>query len=105
MANLQSGALCLNDRQGIISGTKGYIRVDNINCPTQVDVYQNYVHVGTYMAPKEMITGYEYQVIECKRCIDKGLLESPMMPHKETISIMKQMDELRKEWGVIYPMD
>ena len=105
MANLQSGALCLNDRQGIISGTKGYIRVDNINCPTQVDVYQNYVHVGTYMAPKEMITGYEYQVIECKRCIEKGLLESPMMPHKETISIMKQMDELRKEWGVIYPMD
>lgn len=105
MANLQSGALCLNDRQGIISGTKGYIRVDNINCPTQVDVYQNYVDMGTYKAPKEMITGYEYQVIECKRCIDEGLLESPMMPHKETISIMKQMDELRKEWGVIYPMD
>ena len=24
MANLQAGALCLNDRQGIISGTEGY---------------------------------------------------------------------------------
>lgn len=35
----------------------------------------------------------------------KGLLESPMMPHKETISIMRQMDELRKEWGVNYPYD
>ena len=52
-----------------------------------------------------MITGYEYQVIESKRCIEEGLLESPMMPHAETISIMKQMDELRKEWGVKYPMD
>ena len=30
MANLQTGALCLNDRQGIISGTEGYIRVDNV---------------------------------------------------------------------------
>jgi hypothetical protein len=26
-------------------------------------------------------------------------------PHQETISIMKQMDALRKEWGVVYPMD
>lgn len=105
MANLQSGALCLNDRQGIISGTEGYIRVDNVNCPTQVDVYQNYVLNGTYRSAREMITGYEYQVIESKRCIEEGLLESPMMPHAETISIMKQMDELRKEWGVKYPMD
>ena len=28
-----------------------------------------------------------------------------MMPHEETISIMKQMDDLRKEWGVRYPYD
>ena len=28
MANHQSGALCLNDRQGIISGIEGDIRVD-----------------------------------------------------------------------------
>lgn len=23
----------------------------------------------------------------------------------ETLSIMRQMDSLRKEWGVVYPMD
>ena len=28
-----------------------------------------------------------------------------MMPHAETISIMQQMDALRREWGVKYPMD
>jgi hypothetical protein len=28
-----------------------------------------------------------------------------MMPHEETVSIMKQMDALRKEWGVVYPYD
>jgi hypothetical protein len=28
-----------------------------------------------------------------------------MMPHDETLSIMKQMDDLRKEWGIRYPMD
>ena len=105
MANLQSGALCLNDRQGIISGVDGYIRVDNVNCPELVEVYRNYELVATYKKPEDMVTGYEYQVFECKRCIEQGLLESPMMPHEETLSIMKQMDELRKEWGVRYPMD
>lgn len=105
MANLQAGCLCLNDRQGIISGTEGYIRVDNINCPEVVEVYRNYELVARYTKPEDMVNGYEYQVIESRRCIEAGLLESPMMPHEETINIMKQMDELRKEWGVVYPMD
>ena len=105
MANLQAGALCLNDRQGIISGTEGYIRVDNINCPELIEVYRNYELVERYEKPSDMINGYEYQVYECRRCIEEGLLESPMMPHKETLSIMEQMDDLRKEWGVVYPMD
>lgn len=26
-------------------------------------------------------------------------------PHAETLAIMRQMDALRKEWGVHYPMD
>lgn len=105
MANLQAGALCLNDRQGIISGTEGYIRVDNINCPELIEVYRNYELVETIRRPADMVTGYEYQVMECKRCLDAGLLESPLMPHNETLSIMEQMDSLRKEWGVRYPMD
>ena len=105
MANLQAGALCLNDRQGIINGTEGYIRVDNINCPHVVEVYRDYELVARYEKPSEMVNGYEYQVYECRRCIEAGLKESPMMPHKETLSIMKQMDALRKEWGIRYPMD
>lgn len=105
MANLQAGALCLNDRQGIISGTEGYIRVDNINCPEVVEVWRNYELAARYEKPADMVNGYEYQVFECRRCIEEGLQESPMMPHEETLSIMKQMDALRQEWGVRYPMD
>ena len=105
MANLQAGTLCLNDRQGIINGTEGYIRVDNINCPEVAEVYRNYELVERYVKPEDMVNGYEYQVIEARRCIEAGLPESPMMPHQETLDIMKQMDGLRKEWGVVYPMD
>lgn len=105
MANLQSGCLTLNDRQGIISGTDGYIRVDNVNCPELIEVWRNYELVERIERPADMVNGYEYQVLECKRCLERGLLESPMMPHAETISIMRQMDALRQEWGVKYPWE
>ena len=105
MANLQAGCLTLNDRQGIIAGVDGYIRVDNVNCPELIEVYRNYELVERIERPADMVNGYEYQVLECKRCLEEGLLESPMMPHAETLSIMEQMDALRKEWGVKYPMD
>ncbi|MBR6286285.1 MAG: Gfo/Idh/MocA family oxidoreductase [Bacteroidaceae bacterium] len=105
MANLQAGCLTLNDRQGIISGTEGYIRVDNVNCPEVVEVWRNYELVDTVKCSPNMVNGYEYQVLECKRCLEQGLLESPMMPHAETLAVMRQMDSLRREWGVRYPMD
>lgn len=105
IANLQAGALCQNDRQGIISGTEGYIRVNNVNCPTFIEVFRADELVASYSAPVSQISGYEYQIFECKRCIDAGLLESPFMPHAETLAVMQQMDALRREWGVCYPMD
>lgn len=48
---------------------------------------------------------YEWQVLACKDALEKGLLESHYMPHRETVAIMKQMDGLRAEWGVVYPND
>ena len=46
------------------------------------------------------MTGYEYQVLEAKRCIEAGLCESPMMPHSESLAVMRMLDALRTEWGV-----
>lgn len=105
MASLQSTIYAKTDRLGIISGDKGYMIVDNINNPSSVRIVDtNYETVAVYEAPKQ-ITGFEYQVEACIEALENGWLESPYMPHKETIRIMKQMDDLRKEWGVTYPCD
>jgi hypothetical protein len=37
--------------------------------------------------------------------MEKGLTESPYMPLDETLYIMQLMDDLRRQWGVRYPMD
>ncbi len=106
MANIQSAACCYNDRQGIISCEQGWLTVDNINCPGLVRVYNNeYQLIQEHHAPDTQITGYEYQVYACEEALKNGWLESPYMPHEETLEIMRIMDSLRKEWGVKYPMD
>ena len=105
MAVLCSSQMAKSDRQGIISGDKGFMIVDNINNPQKVSVYDSdYQLTAAYNCPPQ-ITGYEYQVYASIEALENGWLESPFMPHQETLRIMRQMDELRKEWGVIYPSD
>ena len=105
MAALQASIHAATDRMGIISGDKGHLIVENINNPQSVKVLDtNYQTVAVYDAPQQ-ITGYEYQVYASLEAIEKGWLESPYMPHAETLRIMQQMDALRREWGVVYPCD
>jgi predicted dehydrogenase len=49
--------------------------------------------------------GYEYEAEEAMLCLQKGLIESPLVKHSQTLEIMKIMDNLRKNWGVKYPME
>ncbi len=106
IANLQAGALCRCNREGVICGDAGYVVVDNINCPEKVTVYDGgYNITAEYKRPENQISGYEYQILACRDALEKGALETPFMPHQETLNVMRQMDALRKEWGVTYPMD
>ncbi|MDJ0952414.1 MAG: Gfo/Idh/MocA family oxidoreductase [Acidimicrobiia bacterium] len=47
--------------------------------------------------------GYVHEVEEVHRCIRAGLTESPVLPLAETVATMELMDELRRDWGVVYP--
>ena len=105
VANLTAAAIGRCNREGLIVCDDGYIVVENINCPEAVKVYQDYRLVEEYYPPQGQVTGYEYQVLACKEALEKGWLESPYMPHAETVSIMEQMDSLRALWGVKFPMD
>lgn len=49
--------------------------------------------------------GYQYQIEEVHRCMRAGLVESPGMPHADTLTIMGVLDELRAQWGVRFPME
>lgn len=100
IAVLWSSQLAKSDRQGIISGTDGFVIVENVNNPQSYAIYnQDYQLVKKVDCPPQ-ITGYEYQVDCCIRAILQGKIEPDEMPHADTLRIMRQMDALRKEWGV-----
>ncbi len=49
--------------------------------------------------------GLHYEACEAARCISNGLLESPLLPLDETVSIMRILDEVRRQLGVTYPRE
>lgn len=104
-AVLNSSMVSLSDRKGIIYGTKGFAIVENINNFESIAVYDtSYKKLAEYKRPKQ-ISGYEYEVEACIRAIRDHQMECVEMPHSETLRVMKMMDNLRKEWGIIYPFE
>jgi hypothetical protein len=39
------------------------------------------------------------------RCLADGRLESAVMPLDETLSVMRTLDEVRRQIGLIYPSE
>jgi predicted dehydrogenase len=53
---------------------------------------------GTSVWPVEG-NGYGYQAQEAMSCVLAGMIESPLLPHDETISVMETVDAVRHAWG------
>lgn len=105
VANLQSSAMCVGDNTGVIAGSDANIVIDNINNPQTITLYKRDRELMEQISVPQQITGYEYEFLACRQALLEGLLEPREMPHQETLYIMQLMDELRRQWGVRYPMD
>ncbi len=101
MATLFADATTVSDRKGMIYGKEGYLEIININCPEEVRVYASERDQRLLETVKfDFQTGYEFELLSCKKALEKGLLECPEMPHKETLRVMRLMDSLRRLWQI-----
>ena len=105
MAVLTAGILSRSDRKGIFYGDKGYIIVENINNPQSISVYDLGDKLVKRIEVPGQITGYEYQIREAMARIRAGQTEAASMPLDESIAVMERMDRLRRDWGLVYPME
>ncbi len=108
MASMFTTMYALTDRRGLICGTDGFVTVENINNPERITVYEpdrTSYRIRKDITVPEQISGYEYEVLACKKAIEEGRIECEEMPHSETITIMKQMDEIRRQFGIVFPFE
>ena len=108
MASLFTSIYTLTDRRGQICGTEGFITVDNINNPSLIALHAPDRSSDTILEEirvPEQISGYEYEFLACKRALENGALECEEMPHSETLTMMRQMDEIRRQFGIVFPFE
>ena len=69
------------------------------------------VILGLHGAEKETFVfsppalGYHWEAEEVMRCLDKGLMESPVVPLSFSRSLMKLLDKIRSAAGIVFPAD
>lgn len=92
-----------------ISGSKGRIHLTpRFYTPeTTIEFYP-----GRAIDGKQIITtkptkgfGYHYEAEHVGECLRKGLTESPVMTHSDTLLLMEILDEIRRKAGIRYPAD
>lgn len=91
-------------RDAYIFGTKGQIRI-----PTLIGA--NEVYLGIGKEPEICYEcaclgeGFEEEILEVCRCIRAGKTQSDIHPMTNTITVLKQMDEVRRQIGLRYGAD
>lgn len=104
IASLSSGMMIRKPNEGYVFGEKGYAYVTHFYAPEEIKLC-------VYGKETEMIAcpyygnGFEEQIMEASECIRQGKTESSFVPHSQTRLITAQMDEIRAQTGVKYPVD
>ena len=104
IADLSSATLLRKPNEGYVYGTKGYAHVNRFYAPQEIELVLNDGRREKIATPYKG-NGFEEQIAHFCECVSNGLKESPVVTHRQTLYITKQMDEIRKIIGVIYPQD
>ena len=103
-AHLESSVSRHTDHTAVIEGAEGRIEI-----PRFWRAQSAVLHRGARRAATAefafLANGYEYQALEVERLLGEGALESPLLPHAESIALLELMDEVRRRMGVRYPFE
>ena len=105
LADLSSAISVSTGNDAVIVGDRGRIVVPNFWTAESAEAYDaNDKLVDSFFHPFTS-NGYVYEAEEVNRCIMEGKKQSDIIPWKDTLEIMKIMDELRTDWGLTYPSE
>jgi len=90
------------DNSLVIGGDKGFIRVPANFIHGKEAILDSDGHAEFFTEPPRG-EGFENEIEEAMRCVRAGAIESPLMPHADTLATMEAMDEIRRQIGLVYP--
>lgn len=105
MAVLTHSVFARSDLQGVFSGEKGYIVVENINNPKSASAYDDYGRLLKRVEVPPQVTGYEYELQEAIRCISEGKTRTECITPEYSVKLMELMDRVRDQWGFRFPQE
>lgn len=108
MANLFSSFATNLATGADIAGDQGRIRLTHrFHGPTtELEFYPGVVDSKQNVAfEKAKGNGYEYEAQHVTDCIKKGLTESPLRTHIDTLILTQTLDQIRSIIGIRYPAD
>ncbi len=108
MANLFSSFATNLATGADIAGDQGRLRLTHrFHGPTtELEFYPGVVDSKQTIAfEKARGNGYEYEAQHVNNCIKKGLLESPLRTHIDTLLLAQTLDQIRSIVGIRYPAD
>ncbi|XP_054714004.1 trans-1,2-dihydrobenzene-1,2-diol dehydrogenase-like [Uloborus diversus] len=109
-ANVATTATAEMPNELVITGKKGHIKVlSPMWCPTVIQTPNEVLEfpLPDTIAPCnfENSSGLRFEAMEVRKCIQKGELESSIMPLKDSITLSEMIDEIHRQIGVSYPDD
>ena len=118
VAHLKTSMVSEWHNEGTIYGSKGFIRVVNLNDMEKIELHDSTGAIIEEVKPPRIVNCYEYEVLACKKALENpstsrheicgvqsAIWETAEMPHAKTLEMMELMDSLRANWGVSYPFE
>ncbi|MBB3042140.1 Gfo/Idh/MocA family protein [Nocardioides soli] len=115
LATMTASMTSWSSRRAAIATDLGRVELDDFHHPARA-TFTPYVQVegaghwvfepGTPVeisgAEPVVGRGYAHEIVEVGRCLRAGLRESPLVPHEQTLTILRQMDDVRRQVGVAF---
>ena len=93
--------------EAMVAGTEGRIVMRNRfhNAVGTVEVVLGRGDPRIIEVPRESGFGYQFETRHVNECLLKGLTESPVMTHADTLMLMETLDRIRKSCDIRYSVD
>ena len=103
-ALLTSSFLTHGPKEAIINGTQGSLRVPLFWRGSEIQLHRHEIEPESHPFPFAA-SGLQHQAQAVMADLRAGRTENAIMPPSETLRVLRMMDRLRQQWGLVYPQE